>query len=437
MLSKIKKIIPNPVFSFYHFLLAFWGNVFYRNPSLKMHLIGITGTKGKTTSAFLAYQFLKNCEKKTALSSTLFFAVGEKVEPNLTKMGMPGRFFLPRFLKKALQNKVEYVILETTSEGIMQHRSRFLKYKTVVFTGLAPEHIERHGSFEKYKKTKEKLFQKCKENHILNLDNPFSKDFLTHPAKEKWGVTFDSKKTKNNFNQVSHLIFGKKLQNQKIKITEFLNGQPVFQKETSFDFLGQFNAENLLIAFTIARSIGLDFETLIKIIKKLVLPKGRIEEIKDKKINFRLFLDYAHEPLSLSSVLSAGKEILPPKKRLICLIGGQGGGRDKWKRKAMGKIAGRLCDIVIVATEDPYDEDMNSINEDVLSGVLLNKKMKEKQNVFSFLDRKEGLKKAILEAQEGDVVLLCGKGGEKKMCVKGKMIDWDEEKEVRKIIKKL
>ncbi len=439
MLSSLKKLIPSPLFSLYHLALAKMGNLVYQNPSKNLYLIGITGTKGKTTTAYLTYQIFEETNKKTAFTSTVMFAIGSKIEPNLTKMGMPGRFFLPQFLNRAVKSGVKYAIIETSSEGIMQHRSRFLDYNTVVFTGLAPEHIERHGSFFNYKETKEKLFKNCKGIHVVNLDDKYADDFLRHDAEEKWGITFDINNVKKYSKKLHRIILGNIKENNKIEIGEYKNNtlEPFWQKNFNFPFIGKFNAQNLLMAFTIARSAGIKFKEIIRVIPNLKLPKGRIEEIKDPKINFRLFLDYAHEPLSLSSVLSAGKEILPKGKKLICLTGGQGGGRDKWKRKVMGSIAGRLCDIVVVATEDPYEEDPREINKEVLAGVLTNKKFEEGKSAFSFVNRTEGIQKALFLAEKDDVVILCGKGGEKKMCIGKEMIPWDEEREVRKITKKL
>jgi UDP-N-acetylmuramoyl-L-alanyl-D-glutamate--2,6-diaminopimelate ligase len=159
-----------------------------------------------------------------------------------------------------------------------------------------------------------------------------------------------------------------------------------------------------------------------------------MQELTDVGVPFRIFLDYAHEPLSLESVLTACREQLPKSKKLICLTGAQGGGRDKWKRKIMGAIAAKHCDFVIVGTEDPYQEDPEKINQAVLSGVVSNRQFREGNNCFQFTDREKAIRKTLSLAKDGDIVILTGKGGEKKMCVGNKKIPWDEEEEVRKML---
>ena len=435
----IKKFVPQPVFSLYHLGLGFVGNALNLFPSRKLHLIGITGTKGKTTTAYFAYQMFLQNKKRVALTSTVMFAIGRKTEPNLTKMGMPGRFFLPRFLRRAYLSGMEYAIIESTSEGIAQHRARFLDYNTVVFTGLSPEHIERHGGFVNYRKAKEKLFKKCQGVHIINLKDKYAHYFWSYPAKEKWGVVLDKKDIHQYAPAgIRRMIVGKTLKEGRIKISEVeVRKKEIVLEEAmvKLPFIGKFNGLNVLTAFAIGRSVGISFSDLAKTIAKLKLPEGRVEEIKNKKINYRLFLDYAHEPLSLKSVLEACREILPKGKKLICLTGGQGGGRDRWKRKVMGAIASKLSDYVIIATEDPYDENPEKINWDILQGVLSNKKFREGKNCFVFLDRQEGIKKALSLAKKDDIVLLAGKGGEKKMCVGEKMIPWNEREVVEEILK--
>jgi len=444
MLQQIKKLIPRSLFSAYHFTLAWLGNVLYFFPSRKLNLIGITGTKGKTTTAYFVYQLLEQNEHKSLLSSTVFFAIGDKIERNATKMGMPGRFFMPKFLRKSLRQGTKYAVVETPSEGILQHRQKFLNYNVAVFTGLSPEHVEHHGGFIPYRKAKEKLFRQCKDTHVLNLNDTHVTSFLNYPAKQKWGALLDTKLSqaahtfKNNL--PDYILEGVASPPDKLKIKEWAikNGgeELVVQFETSLPFMGKFNYINFLLAFATARSLGIPFEILITTIPKVILPPGRMQNFKGGKIPFQIFIDYAHEPLSLRSAIESCRELLPKGKKMICLTGSQGGGRDKWKRKVMGKIAAELCDYVVVGTEDPYQEDPRQINKEVLQGVLSHQDFKENMNCWRFNDRKAAIEKTLDLARPGDIILLAGKGGEKKMCVGSKHIAWDEEKAVRRILLK-
>lgn len=444
-LKILKKSIPPTLINQYHLALAFLGNKFYGSPSKKLILIGVTGTKGKTTVAYLIWQILEKNNLRSALSSTVFLSTGGDKERNLTKMGMPGRFFLPRLLRRALQNQALYGVVETSSEGILQHRQKFLDYDTVVFNNLSPEHIERHGGFKEYRQEKEKLFKQCAKNHVLNLGDPSVRHFLKYPARSKWGVLLEQPEQNGKYQrkisptEVNHLIEGKLTEDGLFCLKEWLvmgefQKKLIFEQEHRPVFEGRFNLLNLLLAYAALRSLDLPPEKIVEFFRRLKLPPGRIQEIKSKKIDFRIFLDYAHEPLSLKSVLEYGREILPPKKKLICLIGGQGGGRDRWKRGAMGELAGRLCDKVIIGLEDPYEEDPEQINQDILAGVLKNSAFQLNKNVWTFSDRRKALEKALKIARPGYVVILCGKGGEKKMCVGDKTIRWDEEKEIKQII---
>jgi len=435
MLDFFRKHTPRRIFSLYHFSLAWLGNTLYRFPGKKLFLIGVTGTKGKTTTAYFIYQLLEMAGRKTALTSTVFFALGDKITKNYTKMGMPGRFFLPRWLKKATAAGAEYAVVETTSEGIAQHRQRYLDYNVAVFTSLSPEHIERHGSFSAYRQAKEKLFAQTGEAHVVNLDDRHAKDFLKHSAREKWGVVLDGK---NVNHPVDKILQGTVLPSGKLTAREWVvrkeKKELISQSEIRLPFPGKFNAMNLLLAIGAARAAGVPFSKIIKNIPQLVLPPGRMQELADFAVPYRIFLDYAHEPLSLWSALEACRELLPAGKNLVCLTGAQGGGRDVWKRKEMGRVAAGLCDRVVVAAEDPYAEDPAKINQAVLDGVLTNKKFQENKNCWQYTDRREAIKKALRLAGAGDIVILCGKGGEQLMCAGNKKIPWNEEEEVKKAL---
>jgi len=456
-MNNFKKTIvaytPKQVMSFYHLMMGWLGNLIYSYPARNLHLIGVTGTKGKTTVAFFIHQLLNQDKKRTALSSTVYISKEDKLIPNPTKMGMPGRFFLPRFLRKSVNEGNNYAVVETTSEGIVQHRHRFLDYKTAVYTGLAPEHLERHGGFAAYRKAKEKLFQKCTQTHILNLEDKHVKHFLAYPANSKWGILINDKKKLTNLSKIlpsqklipSQVLEAQLLKNE-VKLIEYrvqksgnskIEIKLIHDTKFKLPFLGKFNLTNLLLALATARSIGIPFATLPVYISQLTLPPGRMEELDIPSLKFRIFLDYAHEPLSLRSSLKALKSILPKGKKLICLTGSQGGGRDKWKRKIMGQIAVKYADKIVIATEDPYEEDPQKINQEVLNGVLENKKFKENVNVWSFEDRFQAIKHALNIAEGKDIVLLAGKGGESKMCIGEKIIDWNEKEETLRATKEL
>lgn len=452
MLDTIKKLIPKPLFSLYHYSLGLLGNLVYHFPSHKLYTIGVTGTKGKTTTCYLIHQLLEKCAGKTALISTVFFAIGENFETNKTKMGMPGRFFLPGFLKRAIRAGAKYAVIETTSEGIAQHRQRFLDYNMAIFTSLSPEHIERHGSFVAYREAKEKLFKQCRETHVLNLNDKHVSQFIKYSARQKWGVILD-KKIPEFFAEThcnASLLEGITTSSNRLKIKEWeirnKKKMLVGRFEIAYPFPGKFNAINLLLSLAATRSTGIPLKKLLAVAPKLKLPPGRMQELTDMNIPFRVFLDYAHEPLSLKSVLETCREMLRRKRKLshshqnpklICLVGAQGGGRDKWKRKVIGAIASKYCDLVVVATEDPYEEDPTIINKAILEGIVSDKNFQEEKNCWQFTDRRKAIRQVLSLAKSGDIVIITGKGGEKLMCVGNKKIPWNEEGEARKILKNI
>jgi UDP-N-acetylmuramoyl-L-alanyl-D-glutamate--2,6-diaminopimelate ligase len=395
----LKKILPNFILSFYHFILPFLGALIYGFPSKKLILIGVTGTNGKTTTTEMIREIFEKAGKKIALLNSVRFKIGDKEEINKLRMTMPGRFFIQRFLKRAVKERCEFAILEVTSEGIKQHRHRFLNFKIAVFTNLAPEHIEAHGSFEKYKEAKGKFFQATKEIHIINVEDENSDYFLKFPAKRK--ITYGLKKGDMN------------LENTKIKLK----------------IPGEFNLYNALAAISVTISQGIDKDFAIKVLEDFKGVPGRMEEVISKP--FKVIVDYAFTPNAIEKVYQTlrNTQYEIPNTRLICVLGACGGGRDKWKRPVLGELAAKYCDEVIVTNEDPYDEDPWQIIEQVASGT--------KGKARKILDRREAIREALKLAKEGDVVVITGKGCEPSIVIKGKKIPWDDRKVVREEFKNL
>jgi UDP-N-acetylmuramoyl-L-alanyl-D-glutamate--2,6-diaminopimelate ligase len=313
----------------------------------------------------------------------------------MLKMTMPGRFKIQKFLRKAITSDCQYVVLEVTSEGILQYRHKFIAFEAAVFTNLSPEHIEAHGGFENYKKAKGKLFGTAKKIHVINVEDENADYFLSFPAEKKYTYGLE----KGNFKN-SDIQFNLKLP-------------------------GKFNIYNALAATCVALSQGIKLDVCKRVIEKIGEIPGRMEEVISQP--FKVFVDFAFTPNALEKVYQVLK---PQKRKMICVLGSCGGGRDKWKRPELGRLSIKYCDEIIVTNEDPYDENPMEIIEQVVKGT--NGRAKK------ILDRRKAIREALELAQAGDTVIITGKGCEPLMVeARGKKISWDDRQVAREEFKKL
>jgi len=409
LLHRARKIIPVPLFHFfqpaYHYILAFLGAAIYGFPSQKLAVIAVTGTKGKSTTVELIAHILETSHQKVAVLSTVHFRIGEKTTPNLYKMSVPGRFFVQRFLKQALEARCDYVILEMTSQAVLQYRHKWLALSALVFTNLSPEHIESHGSYEKYVAAKVELAlelsrsKKANRVVVVNGDDKEAFKFLDFPIPTK--IAFGLHEVKPFALTPRHsqiILFGKPL---------------------ILPLPGEFNIMNALAAATLARALGIHEDVIHEAFAHFSGVRGRMERVSPEGITppFDVIVDYAHTADSLEKVYRAF-----PGVRKICILGNTGGGRDKWKRPLMGGIAGYYCDHVILTNEDPYDEDPRAIVEQMAEGV-------KKGNCEIIMDRREAIRKAISIARPGDTVLITGKGTDPYiMGQNGSKAPWDDRR---------
>ena len=446
-----KKIIPQPIFDFfqpvYHLLLGYLGAWFYGFPSKKLIVIGVTGTKGKTTTCNLIAQILNYSGLKTGMATTVNFRIGNEEWINTSKQTMLGRFQLQKLLSRMVKEGCKYAVIETSSEGILQYRHRFIDYDIAVFTNLSPEHIEHHGSFENYRDAKIELFKKVAEKSngvgVYNLDDPNIAYFLKPGILKQYVYSL---KLKKEIGKIQNLYCVSRIQST-INGTAFLfNGE-----EYKMPLIGEFNVYNAVAAICVALSQKIYPSKIKKALLKVKAPSGRFELI-NKGQDFNVIIDYAHEPASLEAVYKTIKSssFIVHSSKLICLLGSQGGGRDKWKRPEMGKIAAKYCDKIILTNEDPYNEPPLEILNQIEQGIRLNQQNQHKSVVYKIIDRREAIQKALSLAKKavprtelrsgawGDVVILTGKAGEVWMCVEnGKKIPWDEKKIVEEEIEKL
>lgn len=430
----IKKFFDLPIINkSYHFILAFLGALIYGFPSKKLIIIGVTGTKGKSTTSYLIYKILNEAGFKTGLISTPLIAIGDNIWPNKSKQTMLGRFGIQELIKKMVNENCKFAIIETSSEGILQYRHKFIDYKIGVFTNLSPEHIERHGGFANYRRAKIELFKKIAKRKdgigIYNLDDENVEYFLKPNINSKYGYTLN-KEGSDKEELVSKLIRATNIHFYPNKTIFYIHN-----KKFETQFIGMFNMYNILAAITTILACGIESNLIQKILPLIQPPVGRFEIIQTK--NFKIIIDYAHEPKSLESVYQALALFKP--KNIICLLGGQGGGRDIWKRSKMGEIAAQYCNYIFLTNEDPYDENPENILNDIEKGILnINSKEKKCKKYFKIIDRRESIKQAILYAKKDDIVILTGKGGEVWMCIENnKKIPWNESEIVKEIIQEL
>ncbi|MEA2715589.1 MAG: UDP-N-acetylmuramoyl-L-alanyl-D-glutamate--2,6-diaminopimelate ligase [Candidatus Parcubacteria bacterium] len=367
----------------YHFTLAFLAALWFGFPSRDIKVIGVTGTKGKSSTVEILNAILEEAGFKTALSNTIRFKIGAGSSENLYKMSMPGRFFIQKLIRQAVQAGCEYFIVEITSQGALLYRHRFIELDTLVFTNLSPEHIEAHGSYENYAKAKLSVAKnmarssKPRRTIIANADDKESGRFLDCRADRT--ITFGIHDTEPYVLKKEGLEF-------------FFGGQKVHSP-----LRGLFNLYNILAAAAAARNEGVSDKKIAEAVRKFAIIPGRLEKIEAGQ-NYTVIVDYAHTPDSLEKLYQTFEST-----RKICVLGGTGGGRDTWKRAEMGGIADAHCDQIILTNEDPYDEDPKKIVADVAKGII-NKK------AVIIMDRREAIRLALRSAGAGDAVLITGKG---------------------------
>jgi len=413
-LYRIKRLIPAPLFEAlapsYHKALAWGGAILYGFPSRKLKVIGVTGTKGKSTTVYLTAKFLEAGGFKTAAIGSLGFKIGQREWPNTLKMTMPGRMKLQKFLRSALNAGCTHVVMEVTSEGLAQGRHIGVHFDGAVFTNLHREHLEAHGSFEKYRAAKQLLFFMAPSVHVINIDDPESKFFGNVPAKRKifYGINSGEMRASNvqaDENGATFRVYG----------TEFRT-----------HLGGLFNVSNCLAAMATAAMYGVDLPTIKPALEGIHEIPGRMQFIQH--IPFGIVVDYAHTPDSLEAVY---KTLRPESGRLICVLGAAGGGRDKWKRKEFGALAERYCDRIYLTNEDPYDENPEHIVEDVAAGIT----GPGQKKVERIMDRRAAMAAALTEATDGDIVIITGKGSETSIALaNGVKLPWSDAQTVKDLL---
>ncbi|HTR18507.1 MAG TPA: UDP-N-acetylmuramyl-tripeptide synthetase [Candidatus Paceibacterota bacterium] len=409
-MSTIRAIAPAQLVSLYHLSLAYLGALLHGFPSKKLRVIAVTGTKGKSSTTELIDAIFEESGEKTALLNSIRFKIDNVSESNLLRMSMPGRFFIQKFLSDAVKAGCTTAILEMTSEGARQFRHRAIELDALVFTNLAPEHIESHGSYEAYADAKFEIAKQLLRSHkrprilVANADDPASERYLKVPVE---------------FNLPFSLSEGGP--HEAGEHGGFFTFKGV---RMVVDLPGTFSLQNSLAAATVASAFKVQEGVISRALQKVSTIPGRAERIEGGQ-DFTVIVDYAHTPESLQALYDAFGA-----RRKICVLGSTGGGRDHWKRPVMGAIAEKECAEVILTNEDPYDEDPVQIVEAMKKG------MKKLPSVI--MDRREAIATALQKAGSGDAVLITGKGTDPCICgPRGEKIPWSDAAVAREELEKL
>ena len=387
---------------------------FYDNPSRKFKLIGVTGTKGKTTTTFMIKEILEKAGYKVGLIGTIATYINGRMISESSRT-TPESIELQKIFAQMVDSGVEYVVMEVSSQSLKLHRVDGCDFNIVVFTNFSEDHIseKEHPDMKDYFESKLKLFKMC-DNGIINVDDlQVSKIPKLFPESNIMTYGID------NYCQVlaKDITITNSYVDFRVKVSDR-------NERVKVDIPGRFSVYNALAAICVAKKIGVPSDKVIEALAEIKVP-GRSEMIPNKK-EVPIMIDYAHSPESLQNILSAVKSYTKGK---VISVFGCGGDRDKGKRPIMGEVSGKIADFTFITTDNPRTEEPEEIVKEIEEGI---KKTKGKYKVV--VDRKEAIKEAINMANKQDIIVLAGKGHEPYQEINGKKYPFDERIIVKEII---
>ena len=400
------------------YALALTSAAYFRYPADELKVIGITGTKGKTTTTYMVKEILEGVGHKVGLIGTIEAIIGDEVIPEANTT--PESFTIHKYFRKMVEAGCDCVVMEVSSQGLMLHRTAGIPFEIGIFTNLGEDHIgpNEHKDFDDYKRCKGLLFKQCKIG-IANVDDEhFADVFKEATCKvETFGFSEKADLRANDTKLVSRPGY--------LGIDYRVSGLMNFDVE--IDIPGKFSVYNSLTAIAVCRHFDVPVEKIVAALGKAKV-KGRIEMIKVSD-DFTLMIDYAHNAMSLESLLSTLKEYNP--KRLVCLFG-CGGNRAKSRRYEMGEVSGRMADLTIITSDNPRFEDPQEIINDIKIGMA-----KTDGKYIVIPDRREAIYSAIHNAEEGDMVAIIGKGHEDYQEIEGVRHHFKDREVVEEAVKEL
>lgn len=397
------------------YAMAFISASYFGNPAEELKVIGITGTKGKTTTTYLVKSILEQAGMKVGLIGTIEVIIGDThIHANNTT---PESYLLQQYFRQMADAGCDAVVMEVSSQGLMLHRTQGFVFDFGIFTNMEPDHIgpNEHKDFEDYMHCKGLLFQQCRVGIVNQDDKHWEQVVKGHTcALETYGIEADADLKAENL----RLLSG----GGKLGVAFEVKGLMDFPVEIATP--GKFSVYNALTAIAICRHFGVSKEAIQKALLAAKV-KGRIELVKVSD-DFTLMIDYAHNAMALESLLSTLREYHP--HRLVSVFG-CGGNRSRIRRYEMGEVSGRMADLTIITSDNPRFEEPQAIIDDIKVGIG-----KTDGNYIEICDRKEAIAYAIAHGEPGDIIVLAGKGHEDYQEIKGVKYPMDERDLIQDIL---
>lgn len=400
------------------YALAMLSAAYFNHPAEKMKVIGITGTKGKTTTTFMVKGILEHAGYKVGLIGTIETIIGDRHIPasNTT----PESYLIQEYFAEMVEAGCEVCVMEVSSQGLMMHRTAGIPFEIGIFTNLAPDHIgpNEHATFEEYASCKGLLFRQCRIG-IANVDDEHFDMVMEGHTCELETIGFSEKA---DYHASNVELVGRP---GYLGVKYHVSGK--LDMDVEIDVPGKFSVYNSLVAIAVCEHFKVSEEDLKEALK-VVKTKGRIEMIKVSD-DFILMIDYAHNAMSLESLLETLKEYHP--ERLVCVFG-CGGNRSRLRRYEMGEVSGRLADLTVITSDNPRYEEPQAIIDDIKVGMA-----KTNGTYVEISDRKEAIRYVIENGRKGDVIVLAGKGHEDYQEIKGKKYPMDERVLIQEVLEEL
>jgi UDP-N-acetylmuramoyl-L-alanyl-D-glutamate--2,6-diaminopimelate ligase len=421
----VKKFVPTKVFGriepIGHLFEAVIANIKYGFPSRDMHVIGITGTNGKTTTTFFIEKMLHEAGLPVAMLSTVAYGVGDEIHSQVEHITTAQSGILQNRLSEFKKQGVKWLVMETSSHSLAQYRIWGVPYEIAVMTNVTADHLDYHGTFDRYLDAKVRLFKIAnkhgKKFGVVNADDPNAGRFVDSISRSiTYGVNAGELRAKNVFLATDHSTFQVEIGDDDYNI--------------HVNIPGEFNVSNVLAAIAVGREVGLNKEQIEQGIAALTDVEGRMTVI-DEGQKFKVLVDFASTPDAFEQFFAS---VRPSVKGKLISVFGSAGRRDESKRAVQGEIAGKYSDLVIITEEDDRDVDGNEIMNQIAQGAEKSGKILD-NNLYKILDRESAIKFALGQANNSeDMVVLLGKGHEKTIERADGVHPWNEIEITRKIL---